>query len=88
MFHVIGDQDRDGRTEGVQVPDADGQVAYGDQDVQAEGLSNGDFQFHLLILLDELPVLQIFSDMCYLYLCYINMLLSYKFAICTNDICF
>ncbi|KAL5217595.1 hypothetical protein ABZP36_018279 [Zizania latifolia] len=42
-----GDQDRDGRTEGVQVPAADSQGADGDQDdaaadgVQAEGLSNG-----------------------------------------------
>nr|XP_034579615.1 uncharacterized protein LOC117843164 [Setaria viridis] len=42
-----GDQDRDRRTEGVQVPAADGQGADGDQDdaaadgVQAESLSNG-----------------------------------------------
>ena len=60
MFHVTGDEDGGVPVPptGVQAPgtaDGDGQGADGDQDaaaadgVQAEGLSNGDFQFPVLI---------------------------------------
>ena len=60
MFHVTGDEDRGVPAPpiGLQAPsteDGDGQGADGDQGaaaadgVQAEGLSNGDFQFPVLI---------------------------------------
>jgi len=61
VFHILGDQDRDGLTEEVQVPAADGQGPDGEQDaaaadgVQVEGFSNGELQFPLLILSDQLP---------------------------------
>jgi len=48
VFHILGDQDRDGLTEEVQVPAADGQGPDGEPDaaaadgVQVEGFSNGD----------------------------------------------